>query len=628
VLKEDGEREDLRGGNEMRRVHPTVIKIGETRVDPEAMTQVLQVLGVSQEYIDRFVSTRGTDGQALIEFAGRMCYDWETEVLTSVGWKGGLDLSGQELIATWNPGTKMVEYQHHKLWKYHYHGNMLAVDHLHVNLMVTPEHRMYVQPRDSMEYEIVEARHLGTARYRFLLAGPTISGETRTEFRILPTEYTQMVSNKYGRYGTQSRTIGGLSIPSRAYLKLAGYYLSEGHIYRQPGSGAGIGLTQSEGAVLDDMITSIREAKLPFGVYPDPRRPRVKRLHVGGGRALAAHFSRYGRGSRNKTIPREIMALDPVSLRILYDAMWMGDGTNHYGARLYNTTSEKLADDVQELLLRLGIASSIHSHPLNGRPYYFVRELPVRHSPTVFAMHRRWVPYDGPVWCVSTESGIILVRRNKKPVWCGNCYESYQPHLNPNVTKIRENPEDYFRNVLVKGDGSIHEHAQISWAFLNISRICSHEIVRHRVGTAISQESLRYVRPRELKFWIPDELSEDQKEAMGQAVDRAEKAYRDLEMTVPWDKLKMDAKKRLTSALRRILPDGIATNMIWTANHRTLRWVIEMRTDPAAEVEIRMVFDQVAQICKKDYPFLYQDFIRTELPDGTGSWHPTLRSKV
>jgi thymidylate synthase (FAD) len=56
--------------------------------------------------------------------------------------------------------------------------------------------------------------------------------------------------------------------------------------------------------------------------------------------------------------------------------------------------------------------------------------------------------------------------------------------------------------------------------------------------------------------------------------------------------------------------------------------VIEMRTDPAAEVEIRMVFDQVAQICTRDYPNLYQDFVRKELPDGTGSWRPTLRSKV
>ncbi|MFA5896860.1 MAG: FAD-dependent thymidylate synthase [Thermoplasmata archaeon] len=208
------------------------------------------------------------------------------------------------------------------------------------------------------------------------------------------------------------------------------------------------------------------------------------------------------------------------------------------------------------------------------------------------------------------------------------CYESFEVGLNPNVTKIRTDSKEYLENILRKGDGSIAEHGYVSWAFLNVSRIMTHELVRHRVGIAISQESLRYVRPREIKFWIPDELGPEQRAAMKKAVEHVESAYRDLEAAVPWDKMAMDQKKRVTSALRRILPDGIGTNIIWTANHRTLRWVIEMRTDPAAEVEIRMVFDQVAQICKRDYPLLYQDMVRTELPDGTGSWKPTIRSKV
>ncbi len=208
------------------------------------------------------------------------------------------------------------------------------------------------------------------------------------------------------------------------------------------------------------------------------------------------------------------------------------------------------------------------------------------------------------------------------------CYESYEPGLNPNVTRVREHPGDYFVNILKSGDGSILEHGWVTFALLNISRVCSHEVVRHRVGTAISQESLRYVRPRDIKFWIPDELEPGQGQAMRSAVDAVESAYRALESQIRWDELTMEKKKRLTSALRRILPDGIATNMIWSANHRTLRWVIEMRTDPAAEVEIRTVFDQVAEICKRDYPYLYGDFQSTELPDGTKCWKPTIRSKV
>ena len=208
------------------------------------------------------------------------------------------------------------------------------------------------------------------------------------------------------------------------------------------------------------------------------------------------------------------------------------------------------------------------------------------------------------------------------------CYESFEIGLNPNVTRIREDSKEYFKNLISKGDGSVSEHGQVSFCFLGVSRIMTHELARHRVGIAISQESLRYVRPKEIKMWLPEDLGEDLRQQMVHVAERTEQEYRDLERGIPWESIPMDAKKRLTSALRRILFDGIATNVVWTANYRTLRWVIEMRTDPSAEIEIRMVFDQVAKICKRDYPVLFQDFVREELPDGTGTWKPGLRSKV
>ncbi len=208
------------------------------------------------------------------------------------------------------------------------------------------------------------------------------------------------------------------------------------------------------------------------------------------------------------------------------------------------------------------------------------------------------------------------------------CYRSFEPSLNPNVTKIRKDSVDYFENILKKGDGSVLEHVQVSFAFLNVSRVLTHELCRHRVGVAISQESLRYVRPTDLGLWLPPGLTDEQRDQLQRAFENQEITYRHLEKTVDWDKLNFDQKKVLTSAFRRILPDGIATNIVWSANLRTLRHVIEMRTDPAAEVEIRTVFDKVAKICKADYPLVFQDFERTELPDGTGSWKPKLRSKV
>jgi thymidylate synthase (FAD) len=206
------------------------------------------------------------------------------------------------------------------------------------------------------------------------------------------------------------------------------------------------------------------------------------------------------------------------------------------------------------------------------------------------------------------------------------CYRSFGTRLNPNIKRIRENPREYLHNVLKSRHGSVLEHSSVTFCFLDVSRVFTHELVRHRAGTAISQESLRYVRPQHLDLWVPADLSPVSREFIA-IFEEIRNGYRRLEASFPWEEMSFAEKKRITSGLRRILPTGLATNMIWTANHRTIRWVIEMRTDPSAEVEIRKVFGLVAQICIKDYPFLYGDFERRTLDDGTYQYVPKF-SKV
>lgn len=212
------------------------------------------------------------------------------------------------------------------------------------------------------------------------------------------------------------------------------------------------------------------------------------------------------------------------------------------------------------------------------------------------------------------------------------CYKSFGVGLNPNITRIREDSKGYFSNVLMKGDGSIFEHPVIQWVFSGVSRVFTHELVRHRAGVAISQESLRYVRPTELQMTLVpgSELARmENLEELSRALDANYRMYEKLASDTIRDDMKFDEKKAWTSALRRMLPDGIATTIVWSANHRTLRWVLEMRTSPGAEVEMRYVFDKVGDILLRDYPLIYQDFAKQPHADGVGhQWIPQIRSKV
>jgi thymidylate synthase (FAD) len=204
------------------------------------------------------------------------------------------------------------------------------------------------------------------------------------------------------------------------------------------------------------------------------------------------------------------------------------------------------------------------------------------------------------------------------------CYRSWEPGLNPNVTKVRLEQDEYFANILGSRHGSVLEHASYTFALRNVSRVFTHELVRHRAGSAFSQESLRYVRLTDVGLRVPPAL-EPVREQVIELVERLEEfqASAAERLGIDADGVPFEVKKEVTSALRRLAPMGLSTDIVWTANVRTLRHVIEMRTAAGAEEELRLVFDRVAALMKAEAPHLFQDFER----QADGTWLPD-HSKV
>ncbi len=199
------------------------------------------------------------------------------------------------------------------------------------------------------------------------------------------------------------------------------------------------------------------------------------------------------------------------------------------------------------------------------------------------------------------------------------CYRSWEPGLNPNVSRVRTDQREYFANILRSAHGSVLEHASYSFALRNVSRVFTHELVRHRAGSAFSQESLRYVRLTDVGFRVPAAL-EPMREQVVAIVEQLEELQVEAarELGIDDEGVPFDVKKEVTSALRRLAPMGLSTSIVWSANVRTLRHVIAMRTAPGAEEELRLVFDLVAGVMQREAPLLFGDFERGE--DGT--WSP------
>jgi thymidylate synthase (FAD) len=204
------------------------------------------------------------------------------------------------------------------------------------------------------------------------------------------------------------------------------------------------------------------------------------------------------------------------------------------------------------------------------------------------------------------------------------CYRSWEPGLNPNVRKVRRDQRAYFLNILSSRHGSVLEHANYTFALHGVSRVATHEIVRHRAGAAYSQESLRYVRLVDIGFRVPPALEPVRQRCL-EIVERLEEFQVEAarELGIDADGVPFQVKKEVTSALRRLAPIGLSTDLVMTMNLRTLRHVVEMRTAPGAEEEMRLIFSRIAEIMVQEAAGVFQDFHREE----DGSWVPA-HSKV
>lgn len=249
------------------------------------------------------------------------------------------------------------------------------------------------------------------------------------------------------------------------------------------------------------------------------------------------------------------------------------------------------------------------------------------------------------------------------------CYKSLVADgRNVNIKRTRDIP-DNLRSVIQTAHGSVFEHASMNFIVTDCSRVYTHEQVRHRAGAAFSQTSGRYCRldsidlvfdpvlepardlwhtalhtiedtvyltecrlglrkpPAAFPTALPttclrrnthDEALAD--ELLGaQAIDTlvqrgfvnlceaGDTPDDDVLRWVPDDTFDFAKRKQITSAIRRIAPNGQSNEMGLTLNVRALRHTLLLRTARHAEWEIRLIFGQIYSLVKTKFPLMFAD---------------------
>ncbi len=173
-----------------------------------------------------------------------------------------------------------------------------------------------------------------------------------------------------------------------------------------------------------------------------------------------------------------------------------------------------------------------------------------------------------------------------------------------------KSPKDLIRRLKKSGHLSVFEHASFTFALEGISRVTTHQLVRHRIAS-YSQRSQRYVDESTFSYVVPPEIERmpEAKKLFEEFMERARQLYsKFLELGID----KEDA--------RYILPQAVETKIIVTMNARELLHFFSLRCCRRAQWEIREVAKRMLSQAKRVAPILFEDAgppcLRGPCPEG------------
>lgn len=151
------------------------------------------------------------------------------------------------------------------------------------------------------------------------------------------------------------------------------------------------------------------------------------------------------------------------------------------------------------------------------------------------------------------------------------------------------------KQLAAMGHVSTFEHVSFTFAIEGVSRVLTHQLVRHRLAS-YSQQSQRYVKEHDFETIMPPKVAANaaMKERFVQMCQNIQDLYNDMtEAGIPAE----DA--------RYILPNAAETKIVVTMNARSLLHFFELRCCNRAQWEIRELANKMLSLVKEVAPVIF-----------------------
>ncbi len=152
------------------------------------------------------------------------------------------------------------------------------------------------------------------------------------------------------------------------------------------------------------------------------------------------------------------------------------------------------------------------------------------------------------------------------------------------------------RKLVSMGHHSTLEHVTFTFAVEGVSRVLTHQLVRHRIAS-YSQQSQRYVKEHDFETIIPPSIA-----ARPEAKEKFEKMMAAIrELYTEWTEMEIPAEDA-----RYILPNAAETKIVVTMNVRSLYNFFRLRCCSRAQWEIRALAEKMLAEVKAVAPVLFE----------------------
>ena len=501
---------------------------------------------------------KSSEDRGLIRYLMRHthCYDAETEVLTEFGFVKWSELQSNCKLGIFDPIADSLMYEIPEyLTCDHYSGLMYGVDHGGVNLLVTPNHNMYVKTKMwssekrnmvwENDYRLVKAKELGNrSMVRYSKIAPFKSGE---EFS--PTHH------------------GFPNVAADTLLALIGFFIGDGSISH----------------TCENQISFhlLKTKKIKYLRYLCQRLGWELRELEGNTYTVAfdgiSNIFRQFYKNENKYVPSFLLSLNEMDAKSLLVGLKNSDGSIKHGVWEYSTNVEQVAESIQKIALHAGEAANICKKDTDIYCVSIMSKTryPVINQTNVNTFEKM---YEGNVYCAKTRTGILVVRRNGKIVLSGNSTPS-------------EMVEFKF-------------HCKMP---LFIAR----QWLRHRTAN-VNEISARYSIMKD-EFYFPTidgirSQSKTNKQGGEESIDSQISG----DYLIALDEICISAYQNYEKYIeegvsreqaRMILPVNLYTEMYWKIDLHNLLHFLSLRCDSHAQLEIRVFADAILKLISPLVPF-------------------------